>query len=114
MLFAIHDQVIRSKLADFMVTFDLNQQMVDIVKNRSIFKDGRNFNFMRHQMLVRHVMTSPENKSLLPEVNRDYKTESKMLRTNIDLAIESKLSMLKVSFKTFSADDMMRVVHNNG
>ena len=88
--------------------------MVDIVKNRSIFKDGRNFNFMRHQMLVRHVMTSPENKSLLPEVNRDYKTESKMLRTNIDLAIESKLSMLKVSFKTFNADDMMRVVHNNG
>ena len=65
-------------------------------------------------MLVRHVMTSPENKSLLPEVNRDYKTESKMLRTNIDLAIESKLSMLKVSFKTFNADDMMRVVHNNG
>ena len=59
-------------------------------------------------------MTSPENKSLLPEVNRDYKTESKMLRTNINLAIESKLSMLKVSFKTFSADDMMRVVHNNG
>ena len=37
-----------------------------------------------------------------------------MFLTNIDLAIESKLSLMQVSIKKFTSDDMMRVVHDDG
>ena len=37
-----------------------------------------------------------------------------MFLTNIDLAIESKLSLMQVSIKKFTSDDMIRVVHDDG
>ena len=37
-----------------------------------------------------------------------------MFKTNLDLAIESKQSQLQVKFKTFTANDMMKVTLNDG
>ena len=108
-LFAIHDQVIKKKLSDFSISLDINRHIMNIFKARSIFKDGRKFNFMRHQMLMRHILSSPD-KNLISKLNQEFKTDSKMFQSNINLAIESKQSMLKVHFKKFSSDDMMKVL----
>jgi hypothetical protein len=80
----------------------INRHIVDIFKARSIFKDGRKFNFMRHQLLVRHILNGPD-KNILSNVKQEFKTDSKMFRTNINLAIESKKSMLKIHFKKFTS-----------
>ena len=70
MLFAIHDQVIRKKLKDFTSTAGLNKQIIDNFKARCVFQDGRKFNFMRHQMLLKQVLDDPNVHSFSRETKK--------------------------------------------
>ena len=64
-------------------------------------------------MLAKQVLSGPDS-GCISETHRVYKTDNKMFLTNIDLAIESKLSLMQVSIKKYTSDDMMRVVHDDG
>ena len=63
-------------------------------------------------MLMKHLMTGSEQ-GLVSKFCHEFKTDSKIFDTNLNLDIGSTERMLQVHFKNFTAEGSMRVLQNN-
>ena len=68
---------------------------------------------MRYSLLQRQVVKGPDRLLAMSGKNV-YKTDAKMLKANIDFAINSGLSLMKVNLKEYKSTDMMKMVDVDG
>ena len=67
---------------------------------------------MRQQLLTKHVLCSPD--AGISQAHQVFKTDNRMFCSNIDLSIQSKLSLIKVHFKKYTSSEMMKVIEDGG
>ena len=92
----------------------MNRFITDNLKQKAIFEDGKNFNYLTNGLQLKHILSSEEDSYKVRDEATLIKTDKKMFKIPYEFNIRSDSSLLKIHFKKITTSSNLKLRSGTG
>ena len=92
----------------------VNRFITDNLKQKAIFEDGKNFNYLTNGLQLKHILSSEEDSYKVRDEATLIKTDKKMFKIPYEFNIRSDSSLLKIHFKKITTSNNLKLRSGTG